>query len=286
MTGAAAPADLPPIATRPIPSTGEPLPVIGLGTYDVFDVDATPAAQAPLVDVLSAFCAQGARVVDSSPMYGRAEATVGTVATAVRGADQLFYATKVWTHGADTGIREMERSCRRLRVTRLDLMQVHNLVDWRTHLPALNAWRDAGRIRYLGITHYHAGAHAELARVMRTRQFDCVQINYSILEREAEETVLPLAAELGMAVIVNRPFAQGALCRRMQGVPLPGWAKEIGCTSWAQMFLKYILGHPAVTCVIPATGDPNHLADNLAAGRGGWPDATLRRRMVEAIAAR
>jgi len=274
-----------PVLTRPIPSTGEPLPVVGLGTYAVFDVDDTAAAHAPLVEVLTAFHAHGGRVIDSSPMYGRAEAAVGAVAAAAGVADALFYATKVWTHGADGGIAEMERSFHRLRVARIDLMQVHNLVDWRTHLPTLSAWKREGRIRHLGITHYHAGAHAELARVMRTGQFECVQLNYSLAERAAEDRLLPLAAELGMAVIVNRPFAQGALFRRVRGIPLPEWATEIECTSWAQVFLKYILGHPVVTCVIPATADSRHLRDNLACGRGALPDARLRRRMVEWFAA-
>jgi diketogulonate reductase-like aldo/keto reductase len=267
--------------TRPIPRTGEPLPVVGLGTWQAFDVGARDARRAALRDVLRALADGGGRVVDSSPMYGRAEETVGDLLADLGGAARCWLATKVWTTGRAEGIRQMEASFRRMRTDRMDLMQIHNLVDWRTHAGTLSAWKAEGRVRYVGVTHYHAGAHAELERVVRTGGFDFVQINYSPAEPEAEETVLQAAQDTGTAVLVNRPFGQGELFRRVRGRALPPWAAEAGCTSWSGYFLKWILAHPAVTCVIPGTGNPAHMADDLAAGAGPLPDAALRRRMLE-----
>jgi diketogulonate reductase-like aldo/keto reductase len=268
----AAPAPL----ARPIPSTGEMIPAVGLGTWRTFDVGTAPAERAPLREVLRSFEALGGRVVDSSPMYGTAESVVGDLAAELGIRGSLFLATKVWTSGREAGVTQMEESLRRLRTERLDLMQIHNLLDWRTHLRTLRDWKQAGRIRYLGVTHYTAGAYGELERVMRAEALDFVQVNYSLGEREAERHVLPLARERGIAVLVNRPFTEGTLFRKVRGQPLPPWAADLGCESWAQVFLKWILAHPAVTCVIPATSRPEHLADNMKAGLGPLPDAAAR----------
>ena len=267
---------------RPIPSTGEALPVIGLGTWQTFDVGASPAQRAPLADVLRSFVELGGRMVDSSPMYGRSEAVVGDLSASVGVRDRLFVATKVWTTGARAGIAQMEDSMRKLRVDPLDLMQVHNLVDVDTHLDTLRDWKQAGKVRYVGITHYTAGAHQAVARLIAARPIDFVQINYSVGEREAEQRLLPLARERGAAVIVNRPFGGGALLGRLRDRPLPAWAAEIDCTSWAQLLLKFVVAHPAVTCAIPATSRVAHLRDNMAAGRGRLPDEDLRARIAAA----
>ena len=237
--------------------------------------------RAELAEVLRRFAAHGGRVVDSSPMYGQAERVVGDL-TAEQGLrEKLFLATKVWISGRDAGIQQMENSFRLMRAGRMDLMQVHNLLDVATHAKTLREWKSAGRIRYLGITHYHAGAHADLERLLKTREWDFAQFNYSLAEPEAETRLLPACAELGVAVIVNRPFAEGALFRRVKGKELPPWAAEIGCASWAQFFLKWILSHPAVTCAIPGTSKSTHLEDNLQAGVGRLPDPATRRRMAE-----
>jgi diketogulonate reductase-like aldo/keto reductase len=273
-----------PMLQRPIPSSGETIPAIGLGTWRTFDVGGSPAERAPLEEVLQRFVALGGQVVDSSPMYGAAESVLGDLGTALAVTDRLFLATKVWTSGREAGIAQMEQSFQRLRVRRLDLMQVHNLLDWRTHLRALRAWKQDGRIRYLGVTHYTASAYDELERVLRSEPLDFVQVNYSLGEREAERRILPLARERGIAVLVNRPFSEGGLFRRVRGQALPAWAAEVGCTSWAQIFLKWILGHPAVTCVIPATSRPQHLLDNMTAGTGPLPDAATRDRMAALVA--
>ncbi len=267
---------------RRIPSSGESLAVIGLGTYRRFDVetDAVPA----LEPVLAAFVALGGELVDSSPMYGRAESVVGELARRLGVRDRLFLATKVWTSGRAEGIRQMETSLSRLGVQRLPLMQVHNLLDWRTQWLTLRDWQAAGRVRYLGVTHYHADAYRELEAVLRAERPDFVQLNYSLGEREAETRLLPLARDLGVAVIANRPFAQGALFERVRGKALPPWAMEFDCTSWAQFFLKFVLAHPAISCVIPATDQLSHLEDNLAAGRGRLPDAAQRARMIDVFA--
>jgi aryl-alcohol dehydrogenase-like predicted oxidoreductase len=266
---------------RRIPKTGEALPAVGLGTWQVFDVAGDPRELAQAKETLRVFVEGGGRVVDSSPMYGSAEQVTGQLAAELGARPKLFVATKVWTSGRQAGIRQMEESMRRLRVERLDLMQVHNLVDARTHLATLREWKAAGRIRYLGITHHHAGAHADLEQLVKNGDIDFVQVNYSLAEPEAERRLLGAAAAADTAVIVNRPFAEGAMFRRVRDRALPDWAREAGCASWAQLFLKWILGHPAVTCVIPGTRNPRHVADNLGALAGPLPDAALRRRMAE-----
>ena len=268
------------IVTRPIPSTEERLPVVGLGTYQSFDVGSGAAEREPLKEVLRVFVQKGGKLIDSSPMYGPAESVVGDLTSELGIGEGLFMATKVWTSGREAGIQQMEESLRRMKVPRMDLMQIHNLLDWKTHLATIKQWKAAGRIRYIGITHYHSGAYAELERLMKTKDFEFVQFNYSVAEREAEERILPLAQELGVAVIVNRPFAQASLFSRVRGKELPAWAAEFDCKSWAQFFLKYILGHPAVTCVIPATAKPQHMADNMMAGVGTLPDESARRKMA------
>ena len=267
--------------TRPIPSSGEKLPVIGLGTWQTFDVD--PAQSAPLAEVLRTFVKLGGRLIDSSPMYGRAEQVIGDLLTKLKLRDSLFLATKVWTRGQQAGIDSMERSFARLQTKTIDLMQVHNLVDAETQLQTMREWKAQGRFRYLGVTHYEAGAFAEVAKILAREKLDFVQINYSIMERDAEEKILPLAQERGIAVIVNRPFGGGDLFHRVRGKPLPDFAAEFDCTSWAQFFLKWIVAHPAVTCAIPATNSVQHLDDNMRAGFGRLPDAKLRQRMIEAI---
>ncbi|MCB2377526.1 aldo/keto reductase [Hymenobacter sp. BT635] len=265
--------------TRLIPSSQEPLPVIGLGTWRTFDVADTrpPAALAQTLETLHA---AGGSVIDSSPMYGRSETVVGALTSQLPAPNRFFYATKVWTQGREEGIRQMEASLRKLRRSTLDLMQIHNLVDYKTHLPTLRDWQAAGRIRYLGLTHYTDSSHSELERLMRQEPVDFVQFNYSILDRHAEQRLLPAAAELGVATLINRPFSEGGLLRHVQGKPLPAWAQEIDCLSWPEFLLKFILSHPAVTCVIPGTGNSQHLASNLRAGTGALPDATLREKMA------
>ncbi|MET1085127.1 MAG: aldo/keto reductase [Burkholderiales bacterium] len=273
-----------PLLQRKIPKTGELLPAVGLGTYRTFDVGASSTDRESLKEVLQLFVRTGGKAVDSSPMYGRAEGVLGDLAVELGVTKSLFLATKVWTTGRDAGIRQMEDSFRLLRTDRIDLMQVHNLLDLGTHMHTLREWKASGRIRYIGITHYHEGAYGELTRLLATADYDFVQLNYSIAEREAERAILPLAMERGVAVIVNRPFAQGELFTRVRDKPLPPWAEEIDCTSWAQLFLKYVLANPAVTCVIPATSKPKHLADNMGAGVGRLPDDAMRQRMVQLVA--
>lgn len=270
-----------PLERRPIPRSGEPLPVVGLGTWLTFDVGPAEAARAPLRAVLGRFVELGGSVVDSSPMYGEAERVVGDLAAELGLHGRLFLATKIWTRGREAGIRQLERSFRLMRTERMDLVQVHNLQDVATHARTLREWQERGRIRYIGITHYHAGAHPELERLVRAREWDFVQFNYSMAEREAEARLLSACAESGTAVLVNRPFSQGALFARVRGRKLPAWAAEFDCASWAQFFLKYILAHPAVSCALPATRRLAHLEDNMAAGRGRLPDEAQRRRMIE-----
>jgi diketogulonate reductase-like aldo/keto reductase len=265
--------------TRPIPKSGEALPVIGLGTWQTFDVGESPAERAPLVDVVRQLLAGGARVIDSSPMYGRAEAVTGDLVGAAGGA-KPFLATKVWTRGRAEGIAQMERSFTRMRTERMDLMQVHNLLDWKTHLPVLREWKKAGRIRYLGVTHYATSAYDEIESIMRHEAIDFVQVPYSLEERTCEKRLLPAARDTGTAVLVMRPFEEGSLFSRVHGKGLPPWAADFDCGSWAQFFLKFILGHPAVNCPIPATAKATHLADNLKAGTGRLPDEKTRQKMV------
>jgi diketogulonate reductase-like aldo/keto reductase len=266
--------------TRPIPSTGEAMPVIGLGTWRAFDIGTNEMTQQPLREVLRFFLDSGGRIIDSSPMYGRAEAVTGDLLTGLPGHPRPFLATKVWTTGQERGVEQMRRSAQLLRSEVIDLMQIHNLVDWRTHLATLRRMKDEGRIRYIGITHYTTGALAELARVLaREPGIDFVQLGSSLATRAAETELLPVAAAQGVAVIANQPLDRGDMFRRVRGRPLPDWAAEFDCTSWAQLFLKYVLAEPAVTCVIPATGNPEHIKDNLAAGFGRLPDARERRRI-------
>jgi diketogulonate reductase-like aldo/keto reductase len=282
-TSLAPAADAPQILQRPIPSSGERIPALGLGTWQVFDVGPGAAERQPLEEVLSRFVALGGRVIDSSPMYGRAEQVLGDLAAKLRLPSALFLATKVWTTGQREGIASMERSLARLQTKRLDLMQVHNLVDARTHLATLREWKEQGRIRYLGITHYNSSGYPEVARLLRSEKLDFLQINYSLGEREAEKEILPLAQDRGVAVLANRPFGGGDLFSRVRQKPLPGWAAEFDCRSWAQFLLKWIIAHPAVTCAIPATGNIRHLEDNMAGAVGRLPDPGLRQRMLDAI---
>jgi diketogulonate reductase-like aldo/keto reductase len=278
---AAPPPETPRMRTRPIPSTQEPLPVIGMGTWQTFDVGPGAAERAPLEEVLRAFVQQGGTLVDSSPMYGRSEEVVGALAEKAGLQPKLFLATKVWTSGKAEGLRQMEDSMRKLRARRLDLMEVHNLVDADTHLDTLRAWKEEGRVRYVGVTHYTASAHGAVVKLLQSRPVDFVQINYSVGEREAEQRLLSVARERGVAVIANRPFAGGGLLQRLQRKPLPPWAAaELDCDSWAQLLLKFVISHPAVTCAIPATSQPRHLRDNMKAGLGRLPDETLRARIA------
>jgi diketogulonate reductase-like aldo/keto reductase len=275
----------PKMLSRTIPSSGEKLPLIGLGTWQAFDVGASDAEQRPLQDVLTTFVKLGGHVIDSSPMYGRAEETIGELVSRLGLRNSLFLATKVWTRGKQGGIDSMERSLARLRTKAIDLMQVHNLVDVATQLATMREWKEQGRIRYIGITHYEAGAFSEVARILANEKLDFVQINYSIAEREAEDKILPLAQQRGVAVIANRPFGGGDLFSRVRGKPVPNFAKDFECTSWAQFFLKWIVANPAVTCAIPATNNVRHLEDNMRGGAGRLPDERMRARMVEAVSA-
>jgi len=254
--------------TRMIPSSREALPVIGLGTYRGFDVDRGSADYARLPGVLDALFAAGGTVIDSSPMYGLAEQTVGELLSARHPRPKAFIATKVWTTGREAGIRQMDDSFRLLQTHTIDLMQIHNLLDWRTHLPTLREMKAAGRIRYIGVTHYSASAYDALESVLKTTSLDFLQINYALDDRAAEKRLLPLARDKGVAVVCNTPFGGGGLLRRLGSTPLPDWAKEVGAVSWAQLALKFILANPAITCGIPGTGNPTYMVENAAAASG------------------
>jgi diketogulonate reductase-like aldo/keto reductase len=275
----------PTLRSRAIPSSGELLPVVGLGTWQTFDVGSAAADRVPLEATLGLFARRGGRLVDSSPMYGRSESVVGEIAGKLGLASTLFFATKVWTTGRRAGIEQMEASQRALGAPRLDLEQVHNLVDVATHLPTLRAWKDAGKIRYVGISHYDASAYGEVESVLRREKLDFLQINYSVAEPESGRRLIPLAAERGVAVIANRPFGGGGLLRKSSGRPLPGCAEALGCRSWAPLLLKWILADEAVTCAIPGTARPEHLEENLEAGLGRLPDAAERREISRAAEA-
>lgn len=268
---------------RRVPSDGALLPVVGCGTWQTFDVGPDPAERTPLAAVLDTLFATGGSVIDSSPMYGRSEGVVGDLLSAAGSRERAFVATKVWTRGRAQGIAQMQQSMALLRVDRVDLMQVHNLLDWRTHLQTLRAWKQEGRIRYLGVTHYTSSAYGELEAVLRAERLDFVQLNYAADDRAAEQRLLPLAADRGIAVLVNRPFGGGGLMRTLRGRPVPGFAAQIGCDSWAQILLKFVLGHPAVTCVIPGTSRPEHMRDNARAGFGPMPDHALRQKIIAAV---
>ncbi len=271
--------------SRPIPVTGQRLPVIGMGTWLTFDVSGLLNLRAPLKDVMAAFLANGGAMVDSSPMYGNAEDTIGaltrTLNVPVAGNPAFFSATKVWTIGKTAGIAQMERSKALWGVPAFDLMQIHNMLDWRTHLATLKEWKAAGRIRYIGITTSHGRRHDDLAAALKAERFDFVQFTYNLADRSVEPALLPLAAERGAAVIINRPLDGGDLFGSVKGKALPPWSAEIGCANWAQYFLKWIVSHPAVTCAIPATSQAVHMAQNMGAGIGPLPDAAMRARMAK-----
>lgn len=266
---------------RPIPSSGERLPVIGMGSSGTFSVGGDSEVRARLREVLRLFFELGGKLIDTSPMYGVAERVLGELLAGLPGRERLFAATKVWTDGRKAGIAQMQESMERMRVERFDLIQIHNLRDWSTHLPTLRQWKTEGRVRYIGITTSHGRFHSELIRILEREPFDFVQLSYSLANREVEQQLLPLAQERGIAVLANRPFQRGAMFSAVRERPLPAWAAEIDCQSWAQVFLKFAVSHPAVTCAIPATSKPKHMRDNMAAGFGRLPDAALRRRMVE-----
>jgi diketogulonate reductase-like aldo/keto reductase len=267
------------LLTNTIPGSGERLPAIGLGTYSVFDVDSTAAEIAQKKEILRLLTSNGGSVVDSSPMYRRAEKVVGDIIKAGSDRDRLFLATKVWTDGKDAGVAQMQRSARLMNSKSIDLMQVHNLRDTATHMASIRDRQDAGLIRYSGLTHYTAAAHSSVAKEMRRFKPDFIQINYSLGELEAGERLLPMAHDLGVAVLINRPFQSGRLFQAVAGKEIPDWATSFA-TTWGQFFLKFIISHPAVTAAIPATSKPQHMIDNMLAGHGTLPDPAMRRRMV------
>ncbi|MDH3547048.1 MAG: aldo/keto reductase [Gammaproteobacteria bacterium] len=265
---------------RAIPATGEELPVIGLGTYSVFDVASTRDNIATRKKIVDTLLGAGGSVIDTSPMYNRSENIIGNIIETGSPRDAMFIATKVWTNGRAAGVAQMRRSAELMNTEVIDLMQVHNLRDTDVHMATIREWQEAGRIRYNGLTHYRADALDALEAAMLRHNPQFIQINYSIGEREAEERVLPVARDMGAAVIINRPYQAGRLFRAVSGLRLPAWAGEFAA-SWGQFFLKFIVSHPAVTCVIPATRKPQHMADNVGAGFGPLPDAATRRRMAE-----
>jgi diketogulonate reductase-like aldo/keto reductase len=271
-----------PLITRRIPSTGEEIPALGLGTSGPFEVGSSPSQRAPLKEVLDAFFAAGAKLIDTSPMYSTAEAVLGDIMTPEM-RERAFIATKVWTRGQRAGVQQMTRSGELMKRPKLDLIQVHNLLDLDTQLHTLREWKEQGRVRYIGITHYTVGSHSDLAQIIQKEKLDFVQLNYSATTRHAEERLLPLAAEKGVAVLVNRPFEDGGMFHAVRNKPLPPWAAEIDATSWGQIFLKYVLAHPAVTAAIPATGKVQHLEDNLAGARGRLPDARVKAEIIRAL---
>lgn len=266
---------------KKIPKTGEALAVMGLGTSGTFDVDAGDLGETELYALMQAFFDNGGQLIDSSPMYGNAETVIGKLLKQTRNKGGLFAATKVWTDGKEAGIAQMNASMNKMGVSVMDLMQIHNLRDWRTHLQTLRDWKDQGKIRYIGITTSHGRAHAELEAVMQSEPLDFVQFSYNIEDRAAERRLLPIALDRGIAVLINRPFQRGGLFGAVRGKALPGWAAEFDCASWGQFFLKFAASHPAATCVIPATAKLKHMLDNMAAGHGRLPDETMRRRMIQ-----
>ncbi len=265
---------------RPIPSTGELLPVIGMGTSRTFDAAGDAASLAALEAVMAAFLAGGGTVIDSSPMYGNAESRVGDLVRGMPEKPKMFAATKVWTTGREAGIEQMEQSARRMAVDRFDLIAVHNLLDWRTQLTTLKQWKAEGKVRYIGITTSHGRDHAQFLQLMRDEPLDFVQFSYNIDNRVAEQELLPLAQDRGIATMINRPYQRGALFAKSRGRELPGFARELGCASWGQFYLKFILAHPAVTCIIPASSKAEHMRDNMGANFGTVPDAATREEML------
>lgn len=266
--------------TRKIPASGEALPVIGLGTYEVFDVASTATEIKGRREIVELLTTNGGSLIDTSPMYDRAEKVIGDVIQAAGNRKELFLATKVWTDGKAAGTAQMQRSLQLMHSDTIDLMQVHNLRDTEVHMASIRDMQSAGQIRYSGLTHYTAGGHAALIREMQKYTPDFIQINYSLGEREAEQQVLPTARELGIAVLINRPFQAGRLFRAVAGKSVPEWAQSFAA-SWGQFFLKFIISHPAVTCAIPATSKAHHMLDNVGAGMGELPDAAMRKRMAD-----
>jgi diketogulonate reductase-like aldo/keto reductase len=270
-----------PIDQRPIPVSGEMIPVVGLGTWRTFDAGNSKEKRTALLEVLKTLIQKGASVIDSSPMYGSSETVIGDLSQELNTRSKLFLATKVWTSGKEEGIQQMNQSFRNMKTDKMDLMQVHNLVDVHTHLKTLRSWKDQGKIRYFGITHYMPGVYPEMTRLVKTEKPDFVQFCYNIATRDAEKELLPLAKEKGVAVLINRPFEEGNLFNAVKGQPLPPWAKDYDITSWAQFFLKFILSHPAVTCTIPGTSKAMHLEDNLGAATGKLPDEKTRNKIAD-----
>lgn len=266
---------------RAIPSSNEKLPVVGLGTWRQFDVGNSSSERAPLRKVLNRMVDKGGQLIDTSPMYGTAEKVIGDLTTELGIADRFFYATKVWTSGRQSGIEQMNASMRKMQRSTMDLMQIHNLLDWQTHLKTLKEWKDKGKVRYIGVTHYTVSSHERIERIVKSEDIDFVQFNYSIRTRHAEQSLLKAAQDHGVAVIINQPYEGGALFKRVKNKELPNWASDYDINSWGQFFLKYILSHPAVTCVIPGTSDPGHLVDNMGAGYGKLPDDQTREKMVQ-----
>ena len=270
--------------SRSIPSTGEELPVIGLGTYSVFDVSSTAEEIAIPQEIVDLLLGDGGSVIDTSPMYNRSERVIGNVIDAGSPREAMFIATKVWTNGRDAGIEQMNQSAQLMNTDVIDLMQVHNLRDTDIHMKTIRDWQENGRIRYNGLTHYTESAFDRLQTAMTKHKPDFIQINYSLGEPEADDRILPLAQDMGIAVLINRPYQSGRLFRAVSGESLPGWAADFA-SSWGQFFLKFIISHPAVTCVIPATSKPHHMIDNLGAGFGPLPDDAMRQRMIAFMAA-
>jgi diketogulonate reductase-like aldo/keto reductase len=268
--------------SRPIHASGEQLPVIGLGTYSVFDVESTASEIATRKEIVDLLLGEGGSLIDTSPMYNRSERVIGDVIAAGMPRKPLFLATKVWTDGKEAGVAQMNRSAELMRTDEIDLMQVHNMRDTRVHMETIRSWQEEGRIRYSGITHYRASALEALEAAAKEYRPQFVQINYSLGERDADERFLPLMQDMGIAVLINRPYQAGGLFRAVQGRELPPWSR-VFAESWGQFFLKFIISHPAVTCVIPATSKPHHMKDNLAAGFGQLPDEKTRAHMVEFI---
>lgn len=268
---------------RPVPSSGELIPCIGVGTWQTFDVGDSEKDRQPLRDVLKTLIAKGGSVVDSSPMYGRSEEVVGDLSSELNLNQKLFIATKVWTTGKDSGIRQMNDSFRLMRRKKIELMQIHNLQDWQTHLQTLRKWKDEGKIKYIGLTHYTNSAHERIPSILEKEKVDFIQINYNLLDRHAEERLLPFARDKGVAVLINQPFESGSLFQRVKGKQLPAWAADFDCNSWGQFFLKFILSHPAVTCAIPGTSRPDHMADNMGAAYGRLPSSKQRMEMAKII---
>ena len=269
--------------TRPIPSTGEALPMVGLGTWITFNVGDDPVARDACTDVMRNFVDAGGRLIDSSPMYGSSQHTIGYGLKKAGLTGRVFAADKVWISSGADGPAQIERSRRKWQVNRFDLLQVHNLLNWEAHLPTLFAMKAAGQLRYVGVTTSEGRRHGTVEQIMKSQPIDFVQITYNPIDREVEERILPLARDRNIAVIVNRPFREGALVRTLAKSPLPPWAAEIDCTSWAQLVLKFIVSHPAVTCAIPATTRVDHVRENMNAASGRQPDAAMRQRIVAAV---